>query len=127
MRRLTEFEQSLVQAVLSQHPSYAALGDSFSSLEVEQMKKTGVGAYITFSKDDQAVSGELPATELGFDGLIHVPGVPSGLGCVIDVDGGKLNHIELFTYGDELWDGSTEGARIVPNNPTSSPKSAITP
>jgi hypothetical protein len=113
MRKLTQFEESLVRSVLLQNPKFAPLGYSVSSLEIERVKTTGVGAYITFSRNNQVASAGIDSTELGFNGLIYVPGVPSGLGCVIDVDNGQLNHIELFTYGDELWDGSTEGARIV--------------
>lgn len=114
MRRLTEFERSLVRAVLSQHPTFTRLGDNIDSLEVESIRNTGVGAYITFANRSQSVSADIDAAELGFDGAICVPGVPSGLGCVVDVNQGKLNHIELFTYGDEAWDGSTDGARIIP-------------
>jgi hypothetical protein len=114
MRRLTEFERRLVSAVISQHQPFAALGDDLDSLKVENTRNTGVGAYITFSENDQEAPVDVGSAQLGFDGSIYVPGVPSGLGCVIDVDSGKLNHIELFTYGDEAWDGATDGAKVIP-------------
>ena len=114
MSELTEFERSLLLAVIAQHSKYARLSDRIASLKVEHRRNTGVGAYIKFSKDSQTVSIDHGSAQLGFNGDIYVPGVPSGLGCVIDVDNGKLNHIELFTFGDETWNGSTDGARIIP-------------
>ena len=115
MTELTDFERSLVLATIAQHPQYAPLASQLASLKVERREKTGVGAYITFSKDNQEALINHDSAQLGFSGDICVPGVPSGLGGVIDVDKGKLNHIELFTYGDEAWNGSTEGANIFPS------------
>nr|MDQ3018130.1 hypothetical protein [Bacteroidota bacterium] len=44
---------------------------------------------------------------------IHVKGLKSGLGYVIDVTDGQIMFIEFMTY-DEKWNGKFEDYKIIP-------------
>lgn len=112
---LTVFEFALLAAILDQHKRSIRIEESeLSNLAVISREPTGVGCYVSFSKEAQRPGNPLFSGQFGFEGEIRVPGVPSGLGAVLDVESGRLNHIELFTYGSEKWDGDTSTGEIVP-------------
>ena len=107
-RDLTSFESELLKAVFNQHrDNYRLTQEAIATLRVKDVETTGVGAYVTFHRQNPALFEESISAQLGYDGNINVPGVPSGLGCVIDITDGLIRHIELFTYGDEKWNGDT--------------------
>jgi hypothetical protein len=45
--------------------------------------------------------------------LVTVPGVPSGLGAELFFRGARPDFLEIYTHGDELWDGVYDGFEIV--------------
>ena len=45
----------------------------------------------------------------GLKPLIRVPGVPNGMGAVLHCRARRPKCLELFTYGDDIWDGTFEG------------------
>lgn len=110
---LTQFERSLVEAILRQHFGHEISSKSdLSHLRVVQRKSNSAGGYVTFEKNQfvSALSGK--TLELGFDGEITIPDLPSGLGAVLLLEKGELRHLELFSYGNELWDGRSDQGRI---------------
>jgi hypothetical protein len=116
---LNKVERELVEEILKQNPNYCeALKDQVEHLTVSLRKPTGVGCYIHFSVPANKITDDNLNTHLGFDGNIILEGVPLGLGCEILVKNGQMFYIELFTYGNESWDGNLEKAQIVPNKKT---------
>ena len=110
---LTPIERVLLRAILDQHEDVRPLlSEQLDRITITSREPTGVGLYVTFV-DQGPVADESLQRELGFDGEIHLPGVPLGLGAVLDVTRGRLNHLELFTYG-EPWDGNLYDAEILP-------------
>lgn len=87
-----------------------ALNMFIGQLHVLSRKYTGVGSYTDFRID--AESGDLPAGYLGLHALICVPNVPSGMGAVLSTENGQPEFLEIFTYGEELWDGLFAGFTI---------------
>jgi len=111
---LSPVERRLVEEILKQHgQAYYGLADQIDRLPVIDRKPTVVGSYIKFSLAG-AVEDKTINVQLGFDGKIEIDGVPLGLGCVLLVDAGRLYHLELFTYGNDTWDGNLDNARIIP-------------
>ena len=112
--QLSRVERRLVEEILKQHgEAYCKLMGQIDHLRVIDREPTIVGAYIRFTLDGP-IENEAMNAQLGFDGEIEIDGVPMGLGCVLLVDAGRLYHLELFTYGDETWDGRLDSANIVP-------------
>jgi hypothetical protein len=111
---LDKVERELVEQILKQHPIYGEiLKNQLEDLFVSSRELTGVGCYTKFSTKKEIVDKSINAT-LGFNGEIEVPGVPSGLCCVLDVSDGRLNYIELVTFGTEQWNGQLNDFHIVP-------------
>ena len=75
-------------------------------LRVLSRKYTGVGCYTTFQCDLPKQSNDpIP----GLKPLIRLPNVPNGLGAVLFCRSNQPDFLELFTYGDDLWDGNYDG------------------
>ena len=115
--KLTQLETLLLKAMVAQHKDYFSTGCGFvDNLRVIRRDVTGVGCYVIFEKILQSKAGdELQPAELGFNGVIAVPDVPSGLGAVVCVENGVVNYIELFTYGSEKWSGNTTFGTVEPS------------
>jgi hypothetical protein len=84
-----------------------------AELRVLQREETGVGAYITFDQSCQSAPDRSDSRLLDFEGEIRVPGVPSGLVAVLAIDSGKLDFLELVTYGSEAWSGDTSQGEVI--------------
>jgi hypothetical protein len=115
---LTQFELVVLDATLKQHAASMGLcGLNLTKLKAVRREPTGVGSYIVLDREGQPPPRSGIDDQLGFAGELDVPGVPSGLGAVVDVESGQLNHIEFFTYGDEIWDGDTSKGTVIPDSP----------
>jgi len=78
----------------------------FASLHVLSREFTGVGSYTNFACDElDSQDDPFP----GLDALILVPGVPNGMGAVLHCRAKRPKCLELFTYGDDVWDGTFDG------------------
>jgi hypothetical protein len=103
-----EFELAILSSFVRVSPSL--LAHINRGLHVLSRKFTGVGSHTNFHSDTLAGA---PEEQLGLNHAeIRLPSVPSGLGAVLFCGGGYPSCLELFTYGDELWDGVYEGFSI---------------
>jgi hypothetical protein len=110
---LNDFEVALISLILKTHdPENKKWANILTTIQVSSREITGVGSYINFENNQARVLPVGTTTDLGFDGEIIVPDVPSGLGCVLAIDDGRLSYLEFFTYGDEEWNGLTKEAKI---------------
>ena len=82
------------------------------SLHVLSREFTGVGSFTNFQVDESLPVA--PGRHLDLDAEICVPGVPSGLGAVLFCKGDQPECLEVYTYGDEQWDGVYIGFTIEP-------------
>jgi len=71
---------------------------------------TGVGSFTNFACEESAADG--PDLQVGLDDLIKMPGVPNGMGAVLFCKGNRPRCLEVFTYGDDLWEGVYHGFTI---------------
>jgi hypothetical protein len=97
-------ERSILEAMARERPSFVV---DPSRLRVQSRRYTGVGSYTDFACDE---SGEPRTVRL--KARIAVPGVPSGMGAVLYCRGAQLQCIETFTYGDDSWNGASEGFSV---------------
>ena len=105
-----ELERAILRSFASLLPS---LLPRIDSLHVLSREYTGVGGYTRFQHDDSESAAE--ERELGLNHAeIRVPTVPSGLGAVLLCRGDQALCLELYTYGDEPWDGVYDGFSIHP-------------
>jgi len=105
-----EFERAILHGFAAVQSS---LLQRIDSLHVLSREFTGVGSFTRFQRDDSAsAASEL---QLGLNHAeIRVPSVPSGLGAVLFCHGDDPTCLELFTYGEEHWDGAYDGFSINP-------------
>ena len=101
-----EFELAILACMTQKELSIAA---SIGQLHVLSREFTGVGSFTNFKVDALGDALEQP---VGLDALIRMPGVPNGMGAELLLKGGKPQCLEVFTYGDNHWDGVFEGFSI---------------
>jgi hypothetical protein len=98
------FERSILEAATRERPSLVV---DVGHLRVRSRRYTGVGSYTDFVCDE---SGEQRI--LSLKAHIAVPGVPNGLGAVLYCRGEQPQCLETFTYGDDSWNGASEGFSV---------------
>jgi hypothetical protein len=102
-----EFELAILDRLARKEPSSQGL---IGELHVLSREFTGVGSFTNFKCEEPTT----PASEdlVGLDALIKMPGVPNGLGAVLFRKGGKPQCLEVFSYGDDPWEGVYDGFEI---------------
>ena len=107
--RPNDFELAILNRVATKEPS---IRKSLGELHVLSRVYTGVGAYTNFLIGDS--SSDAVEQRIGLDELITMPGVPNGMGAVLFCKGGRPQCLEVFTFGDDHWDGVYDGFAIEP-------------
>ena len=103
-----DFELAILRQLAEKRP---ALGPSIPELQVLSREFTGVGSYTTFRCANDVP--ENPNDHVGLDMLIALPGVPNGLGAILWLKNAAPAVLEIFAYGEDLWDGVYDGFAFV--------------
>ena len=101
-----DFELEILHRIARVEPSILAF---VGNLHVLSREFTGVGSFTKFKCDAPAHAA---SRHVGLDALINMPGVPNGMGAVLFCKGDQPECLELYTYGDDHWDGVHEGFSI---------------
>lgn len=109
MEELNDLEITLLNGLTTKYPS---LKSHIPHLKVEQREITGAGmcvnlVYTNFNGESEDINALFSNGE-----IIEVENLKNGLCYVIDVTGGKIEFIELVTYG-ENWNGQFTDFKIV--------------
>ena len=104
---LNELERAILDRLASKEP---ALREVAGQLHVLSREFTGVGSFTNFACDES--SADAPEKRIGLDEVIAMPGVPNGMGAVLFCKGDSPTCLEVFTYGDDCWQGDYEGFTI---------------
>lgn len=102
-----EFERAILDLLVIQSP---AIGESLESLHVLSREFTGVGSFTNFRCGESDVG--MPERQIGLNASIHMPSVANGMGAVLFCKGDQPACLEIYTYGEEHWDGFYEGFSI---------------
>ncbi|MCU7886638.1 MAG: hypothetical protein KZQ82_20815 [Candidatus Thiodiazotropha sp. (ex Lucinoma annulata)] len=89
------------------------IGPLIEKLHVLSREFTGVGSYINLDCPDS--EPELGEKSIGLNALISMPNVPNGMGAVLFCENSKPKCLEIYTFGNEHWDGVYEGFSIEKN------------
>jgi hypothetical protein len=104
-----EFELAILECLARKEPS---LRGSVAQLHVLSREFTGVGSFTRFvCKESPA---DAPRQEISLDAIITMPGVPNGMGAVLFCKAGRPTCLEVYTYGNEYWEGLYDGFVIEP-------------
>ncbi len=106
--RPNEFELAILHRIAGKEPSICVVVEQ---LHVLSREFTGVGSFTNFACEES--SAEAPDQVVILDDLIRMPGVPNGMGAVLFCKGGRPQCLEVFTYGDDHWEGVYDGFTIV--------------
>ena len=102
-----DFELAILNHLASKESS---IRESVQRLHVLSREFTGVGSFTQFTCEESGASA--PEQQVDLDVLINMPGVPNGMGAVLFLRGGKPECLEIFTHGDDPWDGVYDGFSI---------------
>lgn len=102
-----EFELAILDRLAESEPS---IQGSIGELHVLSREFTGVGSFTNFVCEE-AQPGP-PEDRVVLDAMIQMPGVPNGMGAVLVRKGGRPQCLEVFTYGDDRWEGVYGGFAI---------------
>jgi hypothetical protein len=102
-----EFEAAILGRLASKEPS---IKDSLGVLHVLSRRFTGAGSFTDFGSEESTAGSA--DTRVGLDAIVKVPGVPNGLGALLFCKQGKPQCLEIFTFGDDHWDGTYSGFSI---------------
>jgi hypothetical protein len=102
-----EFELAILERLATKEPS---IRGAVARLHVLSREFTGVGSFTNFACEESVA--DAPELRVGLDGLIKMPGVPNGMGAVLFCKGDRPRCLELFTYGDDHWEGVYDGFTI---------------
>jgi hypothetical protein len=84
------------------HPALSVLRRQLLDARVKQVELTGVGFYLDFDVPSYVPLAE-PANLAGGDAKITIQGFEHPAGCVLFVRGGRLETLEVYTYGSDAW------------------------
>ena len=102
-----EFERAILDLLVVQSPE---IGESLESLHVFSREFTGVGSFTNFSCGESDVG--MLKRRIGLNASIHMPAVPNGMGALLFCKGDQPACREIYTYGNEHWDGVYVGFTI---------------
>lgn len=100
---VNEFEQALLDRIGESDPR---LRGKLSDLHVLSRKFTGVGSFTQFLCDADESEQKW---HVSLSALVTVPDVPNGLGATLFCRGGQPDFLEVYTYGEDRWDGIYDG------------------
>ncbi len=100
-----EFEIAILERMAEEAPSVRS---QIKGLHVLSRKYTGVGSFTHFSEIVKT-SLYIGAGPLSMDASILMPGVEHGMGALLFFDNGLPTFLEIFTFGDDAWDGDHAG------------------
>jgi hypothetical protein len=107
MNELTDLEREIVEMVARENWGEFRT----DTLRVLSRENTGAGRYTHLADGREQA---LPDGSYSAQGrMVELRGVRNGLGFVVDVANSRISHIELFTYGNDEWDGSESDWKIV--------------
>jgi hypothetical protein len=103
-----EFELAILEHLARNEPS---LRGSIAQLHVLSREFTGVGSFTTFACEK--LTADAPRQQISLDdAIITMPGVPNGMGAVLFCKAGRPTCLEVYTYGNEHWEGVYDGFTI---------------
>ena len=105
MNTLNNFELAILERIAAKYPFVQA---HIPLLCVQSRKNTGVGMYVNFHYKDTDISFEaIPANYIALSAGSHLnmDGLQHGLVHEVAITGGRIDFLELATYGFEQWDG----------------------
>lgn len=106
--RPNELELAILEQLAKKE---ASIRGSIEQLRVLSREFTGVGCFTTFARESPSL--EFSDQQVTLDVLIEMPCVPDGMGATLFLNHGQPHCLELYTFGDDRWDGVYEGFALV--------------
>lgn len=104
IKELSKLEFSILERLAIEYPF---VKDHIPLLRVASRENTGVGMYINLvycDTVDEFLSIEMPNQSISTNERIEIAGLRFGLCYEVNLKEGKIDFIELVTYGED-WDG----------------------
>lgn len=109
-KTLTKLENAILEKIATAPQNkHLFIEKHLPFLSVGSRELTGVGMYVNFddSSPSEILSEQLNEAEVfSSNHIVEIDTLKNGLGFALYAKDGKVDFIELFTYGSEPWDGS---------------------
>ena len=109
-RTLTRLEKAILEQIAAAPQNRdLVIAEHLPFISVRSRDLTGVGMYVNFddSSPPEVLSERLSEKDVfASNHIVEIDTLKNGLGFALYAKDGKLDFLELFTYGMELWDGS---------------------
>jgi hypothetical protein len=99
-----QLEATVLEALGRQEPALAHL---WQCLAVSDREHTGVGRFTTFVPGPTDPS--VPDQIVGLSAVIEAPGLEHGIGASVTIAQGRVEFLELVSFGGETWGPELEG------------------
>lgn len=93
----------------SNKEQYPFIENHLPYLKVNQRNLTGAGMYVNFEylpEGKSLIKSEYGDGILGSNQIAELNTMSNGLGFSLELEKGEIKYLEIFTYGDEAWDGT---------------------
>ena len=99
-----ELELAILERIAAKNP---LLRPYLGKLHVSSREFTGVGSYTNFRSTES--SADVADQQMSLGELIIMPNVQNGMGAILFCRGGRPKCLEMYTHGNDLWDGVFDG------------------
>lgn len=116
MENLNELELSILNELSFKHPSITC---HIPFLRVLNREITGVGMYVNLcylETTKNIPSIDISVCAISTNESIKVPNLKYGLAYEVNITDDRIDFIEFVTYGNEVWDGNTDGLSLSRKN-----------
>jgi hypothetical protein len=111
MNELNKLESTLLEGLTKKYPSFHS-HIPYLKVSDRQLTPTGMTIYLTYTNGETSIPIEEINALFSNEEKIQVQNLKNGLAYVIDITDGKIEHIELVTYG-EKWNGVIKEFKLV--------------
>jgi hypothetical protein len=107
--QLDQLEATVLEALGRQEPALAHL---WQRLTVSDREHTGVGRFTTFVSG--AADPSVPDQVVGLGAVIEAPALKHGIGASVTIAKGRVEFLELVSFGGETWGPELEDFTVRP-------------
>jgi len=104
-------------------PQHETLRRQLRSARLARVELTGAGLYAYFAHPSETPTVE-PAAMIGGDVPMQVTGLDAPAGCLIAINGGRIDFLEIYTFGDVGWPDEPGAVSLGPATPVPIPRKA---
>lgn len=90
---------------------HQVLRAQLAAAHIDRVTLTGAGAYAYFKVSSECALVS-PPEMIGGEVTIEAPALDAPAGCLIKVSEGKIDYVEIYTFGEKAWPDDPRGVSL---------------